>query len=124
MAFLVDKVPFVRESGYAKIEIRTFDDQLVGYTESHDLFFKYPLALMFLEDKVEWKPTEIDGKEFEVLEYSVNYPISKPGLSATTNIALIEKDASGVYVITINHDGFLTKLGDKVNVTIILLRPS
>jgi len=124
MASIVNETQFVREFGYAKIELRSSDDQLVAYTESHDLGFQYPLAWMFLEDKAEWKQIEIDGKEFELLEYSTSYPVTKPGLSTLTNIALIEKDASGVFIIQINHDGFLTKPGDTMNVKLVLLRNS
>jgi len=125
MASINDVMPSISQNSYAKIEVRNSDDQLVGYTESHNLGFKHPLALLFLEDQSEWKPIEIDGEEFESLEYSTSYPILNPGLSTATRIALIEKDgAYGVYVIEIAHNGFLTQPGDKWNVKIILLRPS
>jgi len=113
---------WVKEVGYAKIEVRTFDDQLVGYTESHNVWFQDPLALMFLEDKADWKSIEIDGEELEVLEYSVNIPVSKSGLATTTKLALIEEGAVGVNVIKMTHDGFLVNADDELNVKIILLR--
>ena len=113
---------FVKEIGYAKLEVRDSNDHLVGYTESHDIFFQYPLAWMFLEKKAEWKPIEINGKELDVLEYSVELSISKPGIYAKTNIFLQEQGALGVRIIEIVHDGFLVKPGDKASVKLILLR--
>ena len=77
---------------------------------------------MFLEDNAEWIPIEIDGEEFEVLEYSIDLTISKSAIYPRTNIALLEKTL-GVTVIEIRHDSFLIESGDKANVQVILLRP-
>ena len=124
MASITKEFPFVREVGYAKIELRNSDDQLVGYTESHDLWFQDPLAWMFLEDRSDWKSIEIDGEQFEVLEHSFNFPLLKSGISTTTSLAFSEEGAYGVYVIKMTHDGFLVNAGDNLNVKIILLRNS
>ena len=126
MATIIDEHPLIEKldmiTAYVKLEIRNSDDQLVGYTESHDLGFQHPLALMFLEDKAEWKPIEIDGEEFELLEYSTSFPVTKPGLSSYAKIALKEENAVGVFVIHVDHNGFLTSQGDKMTEKIILLR--
>jgi len=117
----VDKLD--RITAFAQIVVRDSDDQLVGITISDKILFHHTLALMFLESKVEWRPIEIDGKEFEVLEYSISYPILKSGMSSSTKIDLREKDGFGIYVIFITHNGFTTIPGDNLSAKIILLRP-
>jgi len=127
MIAIADELEFIEKldmiTSYAKIEVRTFDDQLVGYTESHYVRFLHPLALMFLEDNAEWKPIEIDGEKFEVLEYSTSSKILKSDLSSYTKISLNKIDSFRIFVIIISYDGFLTTNGDKMSTTITLLRP-
>jgi len=113
MGSIVKEYPFVKQDGYAKIEVRTFDGQLVGYTETHDLWFQDPLAWMFFEDKADRKLIEIDGEEFEVLHYSFTFPVTESGLSTTTKLAFREEGAYGVFVIEMTHDGFLANVGDE-----------
>ena len=112
LALIADDLPFVSKldmiTASVKIEVRNSDDQLVGYTESHNLGFRDQFALMVLEDQSEWKPIEINGEEFEVLEYSVNIPFLTSIIYPTTYLALIEKDVFEINLIKIVHDGFLT----------------
>jgi len=112
-------------TAYATIEVRNSDDQLVGYTETHDLFFQHPLALMFLEDNAEWRSIEIDGKEFEVLEHLTTYNIKEEDvLAANVKIALKDIGIPRFYVIHVIYNGFVITNEDIVIVKIILLRPS
>lgn len=115
---------FVKEIAHVKLEVRDSNDNLVEYTESHDIFFQYPLAWMFLDKAAEWKPIESNNKKFEVLEYSTDIPISKDHFSSETNIALIKKGELGVYVIKIDHNGLLLQAGDTLNAKIVLVRPN
>ena len=121
MAEIVQEMPFLRVEGYAKIEVRTHDGHLVGYTEAHKLLFQYPLALEWLEGQSEWKSVEIDGKELEELQISKELTVGEPGLYAFTSFAL-DKGKIGVKVLEIVHNGFLVKVGDKVSVELILLQ--
>ena len=114
---------FVKEIGYAKLEVRDSNDHLVGYTESHDIFFQYPLAWMFLENKAEWKPIEINNKKFEVLEYSTDIPISEEQFVSKTKMALIKQGGLAARLIIMDHNGLLLQAGDTLNAKIVLLRP-
>jgi tetratricopeptide (TPR) repeat protein len=114
---------YMRQMGYAKIEVRNSDDQLVGYTESHDFFFQYPSAWMILEDQSEWKPIDVKGKKLKVLEYSVNIPASQSYLSSQTDIVLLKEGQYGFHAIKINHDGLFISPGDRLHVKVVLFRP-
>ena len=113
---------FVREMGFATIEVRNSDNQLVGYTESHDIWFQYPAAWMILESQTEWTPIDIDGKKMKMLEYSINIASSESTSTSQTHMLLLKEDTMGFNSIVINHNGILNESGDRLDVKIILLR--
>jgi tetratricopeptide (TPR) repeat protein len=121
MGLIVESMPFLRENGYAKIEIRTSDDQLVGYTQAHRLAVQYPLAGEWLDNNAKWNPVEINGEELEVVQFTRDFEIKESGLYALTKLAL-DEGTFGVEIIEIVHNGFLVKQDDKVSVELILLR--
>jgi len=121
MAEIVEEMPFIDVRGYAKIEVRTHDERLVGYTEAHRMAFQYPLAPEWLESKAEWKLVEIDGRELEVLQISKEVTIKQSGLYALTTLGL-DEGKFGIKVLEIIHNGFLVKVGDKVSLELILFQ--
>jgi len=123
MASIVEAIPFVAVSGYAKIEVRTHDGHLAGYTEAHRFGFQYPLAPEWLEGQSEWKSVEIDGKEIEILQINKELLVDESGLYAMT-VLLLDKGKVGIKILEIFHNGFLVKAGDKVSVELIFLQKS
>ena len=120
ISLISDKVPFIREYGYAKIEVRNKNGNLVGYTEAYEFAIKYPFGNSMLMQN-DWKDVEIKGQKMQMLENEWEFNITKTGLYSRTDISN-NREGIGMKVIEIVHDGVLVTEGDQVKVILDLFR--
>jgi tetratricopeptide (TPR) repeat protein len=120
IALVLDKIPFIKETGYAKIEVRDKNKNLVAYTEAYHFFLRYPLGNKVIEE-TEWNDVEIKGQKLQQLENTWNFTINKTELYSRTDISL-NLGEIGFRVVQIPHDGFLVTEGDEVKITLDIFR--
>lgn len=117
---VLGKIPLVREYGYAKIEVRSKNGNLVGYTEAYQFAIRYPFGNSMLMQN-DWKDIEIKGQKLQMLENQWEFNLTKTGLYSRTDISN-SKEGIGMKVIEIVHDGFLVTESDHVKVILDLFR--
>lgn len=120
IGLIIEKIPFIREDGYAKIEVRNKNGNLVGYTEAYEFAIKYPFGNSMLIQN-DWKDVEIKGQKVQMLENEWKFNLTKTGLYSRTDISN-NREGIGMKVIEIIHDGFLVTEGDQVKVILDLFR--
>lgn len=120
ISFVIEKIPFIKEDGYTKIEVRNKKGELVGYTEAYNFLIKYPFGHSMLMQK-EWKDVEVKGQKVQQLQGVWKFNIDKTGLYARTDVSN-SREGMGFIVLEILHDGFLVTEGDQVTVTLNLFR--
>lgn len=120
LGLIIEKIPYIEENGYVKIEVSDKNGNLVGYTEAYHFLIKYPFGNSMLIEK-EWKDVEIKGQKVQQLENEWKFNLTKTGLYSRTDISS-NREGIGFKVIEILHDGLLVTEGDQVKVTLDLFR--
>lgn len=119
---VIQKIPYVWEKGYVKIELRDKEDNLIGYTEAYQFVMKNPLANIALEEK-KWENIEINGIDVQRLQNTWTFNFKETGIYARTDITLAVGSVT-YNVIQILHDGFLVEEGDHAKVVLDLFKTS
>ncbi|MBS3923023.1 MAG: tetratricopeptide repeat protein [Nitrosarchaeum sp.] len=116
---IMEKIPYVQDRGYVKIELRDKQNNLVGYTEAYDFIMKYPLANIALGN--DWVDVEVNEMHLQKLEKIIEINFTSTGLYARSDILL---NIGEVYyrVIEISHDSFLVENGDHAKVILDIFR--
>lgn len=120
VGLVIEKIPYIREDGYAKIEVRNKNGDLVAYTEAYNFAIKYPFGNSILIQN-EWMDVEIKGQKVQQLRNEWEFNLTKTGLYSRTDI-FNDRDRMGFKVIEILHDGILVTEGDQVKVILDLFR--
>ena len=120
MGSIIEKIPYIVENGYAKIEVSDKNGNLVAYTEAYKFLIKYPFGNSMLMHN-NWEDVEIKGQKVQKLKNEWNFNLTKTGLYSRTDISS-SREGAGFPVIEILHDGILVTDGDQVKVILELFR--
>jgi len=120
IGLVIEKIPYIHENGYAKIEVSDKNGNLVAYTEAYQFAIKYPFGNGMLTQK-DWKDVVIKDQKVQELENKWEFDMYNTGLYSRTDITN-NKNGIGFKVIEIIHDGILVTEGDHVKVTLNLFR--